>query len=307
MSYTGLIDILTDEGIEHIENQPLAPYTSFRIGGAARVAIFPKNRAEAEKALSAVSDSGMRCLVLGNGTNVLISDEGFDGAAVMMSAVRELRVSAGEDGGRMISADAGASLTRIASKAAELSLAGLEFAFGIPGTVGGGVYMNAGAFGGELSQVVTASRWFDPKSGKTGETLGAAHDFGYRHSVYMDSGRIILSADFLLHEGDRGEIEAKMNDYMSRRREKQPLDLPSAGSVFKRGNGFITAKLIEDAGLKGRRVGGAEVSEKHAGFIVNRGGATAADVLSLIEIMKDTVFEKFGKIIECEVRYIPRD
>lgn len=299
MSCRGLLETLSHEKIEYYENCPLAPYTTFRIGGPARLAVFPKSADEAAKSLDSIRSSGMKCLVLGNGSNVLIDDKGFDGAAVIMSGMRSYSV----DGGT-ICADAGLPLTRLASIAAENSLTGLEFVYGIPGTVGGGAFMNAGAYGGELSQAVISSRWYDMDSGETGEYSGAKQAFGYRHSIYMDENKIILSVKFGLSYGDREKISAVMDDYMSRRREKQPLELPSAGSVFKRGDGFITAKLIEDAGLKGRRVGKAEISEKHAGFIVNRGGATSDDVLGLIEVVKREIYEKYGKEIECEVRYI---
>ncbi len=184
------------------------------------------------------------------------------------------------------------------------SLSGLEFAYGIPGTVGGGVYMNAGAYGGEMAQVVTHTRYFDMVTGEVGEYRGDEHKFAYRHSIYDGTGKVILSVDLTLKPGDSAQIRAEMDDYMNRRKEKQPLEYPSAGSVFKRGDGFITAKLIDEAGLRGRRVGDAQVSEKHAGFIVNRGAATAADVLKLIEIIKNEVKEKFGVTIHCEIKYI---
>ena len=206
--------------------------------------------------------------------------------------------------GEHITADAGIPLTKLASVAAKEWLSGLEFAYGIPGTLGGGIYMNAGAYGGEMSQVVVSSRYYDAATGECGIYDGAAHEFAYRHSAYMDSAKIVLSATMKLTRGDKNAIEAAMADYMSRRRDKQPLEYPSAGSVFKRGNGFITAQKIDEAGLKGRTVGGAQVSEKHAGFIINKGGATASDVLELIEIIKTEVHEKFALYIECEVRYI---
>lgn len=285
--------------IEYRENTPLAPYTSFRIGGAARLLVFPKSCDEALAAFDILRTECVRTLVLGNGTNVLVADEGFDGAAVILSGMRSCAVD-----GEYITADAGMPLTKLASLAAKNSLAGLEFAYGIPGTLGGGIYMNAGAYGGELSQVVVSSRYYDMATGECGTYDGAAHEFAYRHSVYMDSAKIVLSATVKLARGDKAEIEAAMADYMSRRRDKQPLEYPSAGSVFKRGNGFITAQKIDEAGLKGRRVGGAEVSEKHAGFIINRGDATAKDVLELIEIIKSEVYEKFALEIECEVRYV---
>ena len=299
MNYKNAALRLMDAKIEYGENTPLAPYTSFRIGGAARLVVFPKSCDEALAAFDILRGEGARVMVLGNGTNVLVADEGYDGAAVILSGMRSYTVD-----GEYITADAGVPLTKLALIAAKDSLSGLEFAYGIPGTLGGGVYMNAGAYGGEMAQVVVSTRYYDLETGECGTCDGAAHEFAYRHSVYMDSSKIVLSATVKLARGDKGEIEAAMADYMSRRRDKQPLEYPSAGSVFKRGRGFITAQKIDEAGLKGRRVGGAEVSEKHAGFIINKGGATAKDVLALIEIIKAEVYEKFALEIECEVRYI---
>ena len=301
MNYTRAIECLTAAKIEYSENTPLAPYTSFRIGGPARLLVFPKSAGEACLTFGILRDNSVRTVVLGSGTNVLVADEGFDGAAEILSGMRSCSVD-----GEYITADAGVPLTKLASVAAKNSLSGLEFAYGIPGGVGGGIYMNAGAYGGEMSQVVVQSRYYDLASGECGELVGDKHKFAYRHSAYMDSDKVILSAKLKLERGDKASIEAAMADYMSRRRDKQPLEYPSAGSVFKRGNGFITAQKIDEAGLKGRCVGGAQVSEKHAGFIVNRGGATAKDVLELIEIIKNEVYEKFGVCLECEIRHIPR-
>ena len=294
-----LTDFLQKESINYTENCPLSQYTTFKIGGAARLAVFPKNMTAAGSVLRAVRDSGERLLVLGNGSNVLVDDNGFDGVAVILTGLKKTSFK-----GYDLTAEAGVPLTRLAAIAAQESLAGLEFAYGIPGSVGGGVFMNAGAYGGAISDVVISSRWFDMKTGETGEFTGDEQTFSYRHSAYMDSEKIVLSATFRLEPGEHSEIVARMNDYMSRRKEKQPLELPSAGSVFKRGNGFITAQLIDEIGLKGRSVGNARVSEKHAGFIVNLGGATAKEVLELIEIVKREVKEKTGHEIECEVRYI---
>ncbi len=299
MDYTRATERLMEAKIEYGENTPLAPYTSFRIGGPARLLVFPRSCDEAVAAFDILRAEDIRTLALGNGTNVLVADEGFDGAAVILSGMRLCTVN-----GEYVTADAGVPLTKLASVAAKQSLSGLEFAYGIPGTLGGGIYMNAGAYGGELAQVVVESRYYDTATGECGTIDGAAHEFAYRHSAYMDGTKIVLSATVKLARGDKAEIEAAMADYMSRRRDKQPLEYPSAGSVFKRGNGFITAQKIDEAGLKGRCVGGAQVSEKHAGFIINKGGATAKDVLELIEIIKAEVYEKFGLEIECEVRYV---
>ncbi len=346
INYKELCGELAAMGISARTDYRLADYTSFKIGGEAGLAVFPRDVGELVETLRRIYGEGARCVVLGNGTNVLFDDAGYDGAVVILgemkhfggivySGLNKCGCGAGDgsshkeavgfdtDGDTrkgsvgsntdigsdevIISADAGYPLTRLASDAAALSLTGLEFAYGIPGSVGGGIFMNAGAYGGELSDVVWRSRWYDPDSGETGYFTRDEHEFAYRHSIYMDCRRVILSAEFRLKVGDKARIRALCDDYMSRRREKQPLEYPSAGSVFKRGSGFITAKLIEDAGLKGCAVGGAQVSEKHAGFIINRGGATASDVLRLIRHIQATVRDRFGVEIECEVRYIPRD
>ncbi len=299
MDYTRVKEHLEAGKIEYTENTPLAPYTSFRIGGPGRLLVFPKNVEEAVEVLDILRGEGIPTVVLGNGTNVLVSDDGFDGAAVILSDMRSYSI----DGNR-ITADAGMPLTKLALLAAKSSLSGLEFAYGIPGTLGGGIYMNAGAYGGDMSQVITSSRYYDLETGESGDIIGEAHEFAYRHSVYMDSRKVILSATLRLVPGQRDYIEERMNGYMSKRKEKQPLEFPSAGSTFKRGNGFITSQVIDEVGLKGRSVGGAEVSEKHAGFVINKGSATAKDVLELIDIIKAEVKEKAGYDIECEIRYI---
>ena len=299
MDYTRTLTRLTDAKIEYSQNIPLAQYTSFRIGGEAKIAVFPKSCDEATTVFDILCEEGIPTVVLGNGTNVLVSDDGYNGAAVILSGLRSCTVS-----DEFITADAGVSLTHLALTAAKHSLTGLEFAYGIPGTLGGAIYMNAGAYGGDMSQVTVSSRYYDLESGELGKIEGDAHEFAYRHSVYMDTAKVILSVTLRLAVGERCEIEAKMNDFMSRRREKQPLEYPSAGSTFKRGNGFITSQVIDEVGLKGRCVGGAQVSEKHAGFVINKGGATANDVLSLIDIIKAEVKQKTGYDIECEVRYI---
>lgn len=299
MNYNKLAVYLTADGIEAIEDCLLAPYTTFKIGGKARLAVFPKSADEAIKVFEMIHKLGADHILLGNGSNVLISDRGFDGIAVILDHMKAYSVS-----GELIEAEAGLSLTRIAGIAAENSLTGLEFAYGIPGTVGGGIFMNAGAYGGELGNAVISSRWYDIETGELGEYSESEQCFSYRHSIYMEEKKPILSAVFKLSPGNGSEIRAHMNDLMSQRRAKQPLELPSAGSVFKRGNGFITAKLIEEAGLKGKRIGDAEVSTKHAGFIVNLGKATSDDVLRLIDEIKREILEKTGFEIECEIRYI---
>ncbi len=294
-----IIDILSKEQIEYVENMPLAPYTSFRIGGAARLAVFPKSRLQVIAVFDVLRESKVPYLIMGNGSNLLVSDKGFSGVVVILTSMRNCTIS-----GTSLYAEAGASITAVASEASKKSLTGLEFAYGIPGTVGGGVFMNAGAYDGEFSNVICASEYYDLTTGKLGILNSEEHKFAYRYSTYMEGGKVILGAEFKLFEGKGSEIEAKMQDFLSRRREKQPLEYPSAGSVFKRGKGFFTAKLIDEAGLKGKQIGGAQVSEKHAGFIVNKGGATSEDVLELIDIIKNELKDRFSVDIECEIRYI---
>lgn len=298
MDYSLTAKRLENAGIKFVENVPLSQYTTFKIGGPANLVVFPKTADEAVAALDILREDGVRIVVLGNGSNVLVADEGIDGAVVILSDMKYYNFS-----GRL-SVDAGVSITHLASVAAKYCFGGLEFAYGIPGTVGGAIYMNAGAFGSEIGSIVVSTRYYDLDTGECGYYYYDEHEFSYRHSVYMGTNKVILSASLRLPIGSLGSCDEKMNEYMSARREKQPLDMPSAGSVFKRSENFIAAKVIDEAGLKGRRVGGAEVSTKHAGFIVNRGDATAKDVLELIEIVKAEVYEKFGHKLECEVRYI---
>ena len=298
MDYITAIEKLGAANIKFIENASLKQYTTFKIGGPAKLTVFPKTSAEAIIAFDILRECGIRIVVLGNGSNVLIDDGGIDGAVVIFSEMRYHNFS-----GRL-TVDAGVPLTYLALSAAKACFGGLEFAYGIPGTVGGAIYMNAGAFGTEIGSIVVSTRYYDLDTGKVGYLYYDEHEFSYRHSAYMGSNKVILSASLRLPVGKLGGCEDKMTEYMNSRKEKQPLDMPSAGSVFKRGKDYITAQVIDEAGLKGRRVGDAEVSEKHAGFIVNRGNATAKDVLELIEIVKKEVREKFGHELECEVRYI---
>lgn len=281
------------------ENAPLADLTSFRIGGKADFLIEPNTTSSLAQVIRAAKESGVRYLILGNGSNLLFADGGYRGAVIRTTRLSEYLIE-----GNTVRADCGVSLTALASAAAKAGLSGLEFAYGIPGSVGGAVYMNAGAYGGEIKDILTESRCLTPDGAIV--TLSAdAHEFGYRASCYQTGDKIVLSADFELNPDDPEAIRARMLDFMNRRREKQPLEYPSAGSTFKRYPGYYTGKLIEDAGLKGYSVGGAAVSEKHAGFVINKGGATASDVMELIERIRTIIYEKNGIELECEVRIIP--
>lgn len=275
---------------------PIAPITTFRIGGCADAIAYPENVSAFGELIRELCKKGIKHTVLGNGSNVLFCGERYDGVIVVTRELKNISVS-----GNTVTAECGASLTKTAAAAYEVGLCGLEFAYGIPGSIGGGTFMNAGAYGGCLSDVISKTVSFD----ENGEKVELSeHGFSYRDSVFQHKKLYVASASFELVPSDKAEIKAKMDDYMSRRKEKQPLDMPSAGSVFKRGNGFITSQVIDECGLKGLSVGGAEVSTKHAGFIVNKGGASSDDVLALIEKVKEKVFEMTGKTIECEVRLI---
>ena len=280
------------------ENEPLSAQTSFRIGGPAALMAFPKNEDELAVLLRAASQCGVKPRILGAGTNVLAPDEGLDGLVICTKdCLLGLRAL---EGGR-IEAMAGETLAHAAVFARGQSLTGLEFAHGIPGTVGGGVYMNAGAYGGEIAQVAEETTVL-MADGTRRVLRGAEQAFAYRTSAFERMECIIVKTVFALRPGDAGEIGARMRELMEKRRTSQPLELPSAGSTFKRPAGAYAGALIEASGLKGRGVGGAEVSRKHAGFVVNRGGATARDVLETIKLVQETVYADSGFRLEPEVR-----
>ncbi len=295
-----LINFLKVSNIAFEENVDAKKLCSFRVGGIARVLIYPKNTDEIKVLYAYLSENKIKNILLGKGSNMLISDLGFDGAVISLGKMNEIRA----DGHRVV-AGAGASMFSLAVAAEKNSLCGLEFAHGIPGSVGGGVYMNAGAYGGEMCQVIDEVLCLDIESGEL-YTLGNAEcDFSYRHSIFKDNKNlIVIGSSFELSEGDATEIRARMDELKASRISKQPLEYPSAGSTFKRPEGYFAGKLIEDAGLKGFAIGGAQVSEKHAGFVINRGGATAKDVKDLILHIQKTVKEKFNVNLECEVEFV---
>lgn len=279
-------------------NEPMSNHTSFRIGGGAEVMAFPKTAEELSKILKVSALLDTKPVILGAGTNVLAPDEGISGLVICLKDCLGGMEQTGENTIRVM---AGVTMTRAAVFAANLGLSGLEFAHGIPGTVGGGVYMNAGAYGGEIKDVCESVEVMD-RSGNVRRLTNEEMGFSYRHSILEDSGELVLSAQFRLMPGPEEEIKAKMKELMGKRSASQPLDLPSAGSAFKRPVGGYAAALIDQAGLKGYAVGGAAISTKHAGFAVNLGGATAADVRNLLKQVSDIVFEKSGIRLEPEVR-----
>ena len=299
-NYSRFAELLSEKGIKTVENEPLAPHSTFRIGGAARLAAMPDSTGKIVEAVNAAKSADIDFAVIGNGSNVLFSDKGFDGLVIFTRGADSVVIN-----GNRVIADAGAPFTKLAVIVKNAGLTGLEFAYGIPGSVGGAVYMNAGAYNGEASQVVASSIAYDDITGEV-KTIGKdEHCFGYRTSVYSQNKErlTVLSAEFELRPGNSAEIWETMQDLMRRRREKQPLEYPNAGSVFKRPQGYFVGKLITDAGLKGYTIGGAQVSQKHAGFIINIGGATAEDVLRLVEHIQKTVFAQFGVSLECEINF----
>ena len=286
-------------GIAFCTDEPLAAHCTFKIGGPAQLFVQPHTEQQLCSAVRLCKKAGVRCYLLGNGSNILFADEGYTGAVIDVSALEPwVEVS-----GTELSAGAGVRLAALCKAALEQELTGLEFAYGIPGTVGGAVYMNAGAYGGEMKDALTSVRCMTAE-GEIVELPASALDLGYRHSIFEENGACILAAHFALQKGEAAQIRARMDELMAKRVEKQPLDKPSAGSTFKRPAGAFAAALIDQCGLRGFRHGGASVSEKHCGFVVNLGGASCADVLALCEEVRTIVKEKTGYDLEKEVRVV---
>ena len=286
-------------GMEYSREEPLAKHTSFRIGGPAELMVFPRSPGELSAVLKAAQEEGVKPVILGAGTNVLAPDEGLRGLVICTrDCLGGLRRR-----GNTVAVMAGVLMSRAAVYARDKGLGGMEFAHGIPGTVGGGVYMNAGAYGGELRQIAEKTRVMD-LSGEIREYIGEEQGFGYRTSAFQTIPCVIIETVFRLNPADPAEINARMQELAAKRRASQPLDLPSAGSTFKRPVGGYAAALIQQAGLMGQGVGGAQVSTKHAGFVVNAGGATAKDVLATIELIQKCVYETSGIQLEPEVRIL---
>lgn len=297
MTISELLEKLTALHIEVQEDVPASRVTTFRTGGNIALLVTVRNEEEWMTALTL--SQGMERKIIGNGSNLLVSDRGYHGVVIHPAKDNvEIRVE-----GNRVYAFAGAMLSKTAVAAAEAGLTGLEFAHGIPGSVGGAVYMNAGAYGGTMDGVLEKSIFW--KDGRRHELALADHHYGYRESVYKENpDMIVMGAVFALKEGEKEEIWNTMRELSGKRKASQPLEFPSAGSVFKRPAGHFAGKLIQDAGLKGTRIGGAEVSPKHAGFIVNVGGATSTDVYRLIRHVQERVMAEFGVMLEREVELL---
>ncbi|MBQ1216980.1 MAG: UDP-N-acetylmuramate dehydrogenase [Clostridia bacterium] len=279
-------------------NVPLSTLTTFRIGGAADYVALPATTQQTAALISFLEKESIRYFVMGRGSDILASDAGFRGVILLTREMNSLSCD-----GNTIVAGAGCSMASVSNLALKHSLAGLEFLHGIPGSIGGGVFMNAGAYGSEMSAYLTSVEWVDG-DGTIHVTPASELNFSYRHSYFTDHFGVVCSATFSCERGDADAIRAVMNDLDSRRRDKQPLEYPSAGSAFKRPEGHFAGKLIEDCGLKGYTFGNAAVSEKHAGFIINLGGATSADVHGVIDHVTETVRNAFGVTLEPEIRFL---
>ena len=286
-------------------DEPMKKHTTFKIGGPAECLIAVKEIETLKKVLIFAKTENVSITVLGNGSNVLVLDGGIDGITIQI-AIQTLKIQDEENAKQTVIVGAGNKVIELAYQMLENSITGMEELSGVPGTIGGAVYMNAGAHGKEMKDIVKEIKCLDDNNNIITLTNKEA-EFGYRHSAFSKNKYIITEVTLELEKGNKNEIKQKMNTYSETRKSSQPIEFPSSGSTFKRGSDFITAKLIDDAGLKGYSIGGAEVSTKHAGFVINKGNATAKDVLNLTEHVKKVIYEKFGKKIELEMKIIGRE
>lgn len=301
MAHKAICEFCEKRKIKYCENEPMCLHTSFKTGGNADVFINVCNQQQLSEVLKELNARSIPFFVIGKGSNLLISDKGIDGAVISLSGMDKITVD-----GECIIAEAGASLAAVCVAALKNSLTGLEALYGIPASVGGALYMNAGAYGGEMSQVAESACYVS-ENGEIGKIDVVDMRLGYRTSVFKKEKKIITSVTFKLKKGNCDEIRSAMDDYMSRRREKQPLEYPSAGSTFKRPEGHFAGALIEKNGLKGKSIGGAMVSEKHAGFLINYDNAKSDDIKELMKFVADTVFEADGVRLEPEVIFVGRE
>ena len=289
-----LENLLGTENVKY--NEPMSKHTTFKVGGIADTYITVNSKEKLLKVLELLKNE--KITIIGNGSNLLVTDKGIRGIVLKYSA-NNCSIN-----GKTVTVESGMTNARLANTLLKQNLAGYEFAAGIPGTIGGAIVMNAGAYGREMKDVVLETEFLDFETNEIRIFKNEELNFEYRKSIFENKKGIILSATFKFEHGNKNEIDEKMKEYAQKRRDTQPLDMPSAGSTFKRGNGFITAKLIDEAGLKGYSIGGAEVSTKHAGFIVNKGNATAKDIIYLIKYVQKEIYQKFGEKIEPEIKII---
>lgn len=295
-----IIELLKELNIKYLENEPMKKHTTFKIGGPARLMAFPESEAQTAEIVKCCKENSIRLMAVGNGSNLLVADEGIDACVICFdSSFSDIRLI--DD--NTIFAQSGASLMKVCRFALENGLSGLEFAYGIPGSCGGAAFMNAGAYGGEMKDVLVECRHVD-ENGDCKSLKNDALQLSYRHSAYYDNGCIITGLYFRLDKGSRDEIKAKMDDFLQRRKDKQPLEFPSAGSTFKRPEGYFAGALIEQCGLKGKVIGGAQVSEKHAGFVINKGSAKCRDVVDLCAFCSEKVLKETGVRLEMEIRVV---
>lgn len=297
--YSNLCTLCNELECEYSTDAMLKDYTSFKIGGKADLMVFPDSAEKLSEIVKKAKHDGVSVFVLGKGSNLLVSDSGINAVVINTSKLDGIELV----DETTIKCQSGISLSRLCRFALDNSLTGLEFAFGIPGTAGGAAYMNAGAYGGEMKDVLVSCEHLTP-DGSFASFSGDELGLSYRHSAYSDSDLIITSLTLKLEKGDKEEIKAKMDELIGKRKDKQPLEHPSAGSTFKRPEGYFAGALIEQCGLKGFTVGGAQVSEKHAGFVINIGSATAEDVMGVINHCRETVLAKTGVTLEPEVKII---
>ena len=303
MSQNDLLEKLKDiAGESQVRtDEPMSSHTTFRIGGTADYFVMPSSVEELQTIIRLLKKSDINYYVIGNGSNLLVGDKGFRGVIIQLSDAFD-EVEYIDD--VTVKAMSGMKLSRLGNRLSDKGLAGFEFATGIPGTIGGAVRMNAGAYGGEFKDIVISTKCIDI-TGNIIELANKEQDFSYRHSAFMNNNLIIIQSKLMLDiQENQDEIKQKMDENLNSRKSKQPINMPNAGSTFKRGSDFITAKLIDECGLKGYTIGGAQISDVHAGFVVNTGNATAEDVLSLVDYVKNKVYEKFKKEIQLEVEVI---
>lgn len=297
--YDDIKDLFEKKSILFMENEPMSKHTSFKIGGNCKLLAYPNSTSQIQDIIKVCQDNGILYIILGRGSNLLVSDSGYDGVVICSNKLNNINLISDTE----IYCESGVNLIQLCNFALKKSLSGLEFACGIPGSVGGAIFMNAGAYGGEMRDIVQSVKYMD-SIGNIYELESSELDFSYRHSFFEDKNHFILSAIIKLHKSDQHSIRSLMNDLLKKRKTKQPLEFPSAGSTFKRPKEGYAAALIEQCGLKGKTIGGAQISKKHSGFIVNIGNASCKDVNDLILETQKVVKQQTGIWLESEIKFI---